>query len=248
MTADDDPLRLRVVVAAPVDAVWSWLTDPELVPRWFGWEHDSLDDEIAMIFVDGVARSREKLRFETNGGGLFLLQETPAGTVVELRRPAEDSHADGAGRDEKADAGFDGIDEGWTTFVQQLRLGVERHPDEERRALELGGKLPTADAPQAWEALGLADAAVLEVGARYAATTPFGEELAGEVWFRSRHQLGLTVDGWGHGLLVSVQRPADDARPHGGVQLVLTSYGLEPEAFAGWFERWTRWTRATLFS
>lgn len=239
MTADADPLRLRVVVAAPVDDVWAWLTDPALIGRWFGWEHDALEDEIAMIFVDGVARSRSKLRFETNGGGLFLLQDSPAGTVVELRRPLEDADPG---------AGYDDIDEGWTTFVQQLRLGVERHRDEERRALQLAGKLPSAGAPRTWESLGLSDAALLEVGARYTATTPFGEELAGEVWFRSRHQLGLTVDAWGDGLLVAVQRPADDERPHGGVRLVLTSYGLDPIAFAGWFERWNRWTRTTLFS
>lgn len=237
MTADDDPLRLRVVVAAPVQRVWSWLTEPELIDRWFGWEHDSLDDEIEMIFVDGVSRSPSRRRFETNGGGLFLLRETTAGTVIELRRPAAD--ADPA-------APFDAVDEGWTTFVQQLRLGVERHPDQPRRALELGGKLPSAEAPRTWEALGLGGAAGLEVGAAYVARTPFGEELTGEVWFRSAHQLGLTVDAWGDGLLVAVQRPADEARPHGGVQLVLSSYGLDELAFADWFERWTRWTRATL--
>jgi len=237
VTHDDDPLRLRVVVAAPAALVWEWLTEPAKIARWFGWEHDSLDGEIDMIFVDGVARSPSKLRFETNGGGLFLLEETPAGTVIELRRPAAD-----------ADVAFDGIDEGWTTFVQQLRLGVERHPGEERRAIELGGKLPSDVAPRTWEALGLADAGGLEVGARYHASTPFGEELTGEVWFRSAHQLGLTVDAWGDGLLVAVQRPADDARPHGGVQLVLTSYGLDELAFADWFQRWTRWARATLLS
>jgi hypothetical protein len=237
MTADDDPLRVRVVVAAPAERVFAWLTEPPLIARWFGWEHDSLDGEIEMIFVDGASRSPSKLRLETNGGGLFLLRETAAGTVVELRRPAEDA---------PADAPWDAIDEGWTTFVQQLRLGLERHPDEERRALELGGKLLDADAPGTWAALGLADVAGLEVGARYAATTPFGEELAGEVWFRSPHQLGLTVDAWGDGLLVAAQRPADDERPFGGVQLVLTSYGLDDQAFAGWFERWTHWTRTTL--
>ena len=237
MTADTDPVRVRVVVAAPLDAVWSFLTDPALIDRWFGWEHDSLDDEIAMIFVDGASVSREKLRFETNGGGLFLLSESPAGTVVELRRPVED--ADPA-------AGFDGIDEGWTTFVQQLRLGVERHRDDPRRAIELAGKHLTPDAPRTWAALGLTPAAELEVGARYAATTPFGEELTGELWFRSPHQLGLTVDGWGDGLLVAVQRPADDERPFGSGQLVLTSYGLDDAAFAAWFERWTRWATENL--
>lgn len=233
MTADTDPVRVRVVIAAPIDVVWDRLTAPEAIGRWFGWEHDALDEEIAMIFVDGASVSREKRRFETNGGGLFLLSESPAGTVVEVRRPAEDADPEAA---------FDGIDEGWTTFVQQLRLCAERHPDDERRAVELAGKHLRADAPGTWAGLGLADVAELEVGARYAARTPFGEELAGEVWFRSPHQLGLTVESWGDGLLVAVQRPADDERPFGAGQLVLTSYGLGDEAFAEWFQRWTRWT------
>jgi hypothetical protein len=210
------------------------MTEPALVARWFGWEHDSLDDEIAMIFVDAMSRSRERLRLETNGGGLFTLHEDRAGTVLELRRPAPD---DGVA--------FDAIDEGWTTFVQQLRLGLERHPDEERRCLELQGKHGPDGGHDLHALLGLEAAAGLQSGARYAATTPFGEELTGEVWFRSEHQLGLTVDGWGDGLLVAVRRPPDDQRPYGGAQLVLTSYGLDDAAFAGWFERWTRYVTAS---
>jgi hypothetical protein len=237
MTADDDPVRLRVVVAAPADVVFAWLTEPPLIGRWFGWEHDQLEDEITMIFVDGASRSPSKLRFETNGGGLFLLEETPAGTVVEVRRAAVDN--DPA-------LSFDAIDEGWTTFVQQLRLGLERHPDDERRVLELAGKHLRADAPRTWDALGLSEAAGLEVGARYAATTPFGEELRGEVWFRTPHQLGLTVDAWGDGLLVAVQQPEDDARPFGGGQLVLTSYGLDEQAYGAWFGRWQAWVADAL--
>jgi hypothetical protein len=236
VTRDDDPLRLRTVVAAPIDVVWDWLTEPALIGRWFGWEHDSLDHEIDMIFVDGVAKSPSLRRFETNGGGLFRLTDSPAGTVVELRRAAADADPE---------APFDAVDEGWTTFVQQLRLGVERHPEQERRAIELQGRLPHEDAPGIWDALGLGPAVGLEVGAPYAATTPFGEALAGEVWFRSPHQLGLTVEGWGDGLLVAVQRPADDERPHGAGQLVLTTYGLDDVAFAEHFQRWTRWARET---
>jgi hypothetical protein len=237
MTPDDAPLRLRVVVAAPAERVFAWLTEPPLIARWFGWEHDQLEDEITMIFVDGASRSPSKLRFETNGGGLFLLEETPAGTVVEVRRAAEDIDPD---------LSFDAIDEGWTTFVQQLRLGLERHPDDERRVLELAGKHLRADAPRTWDALGLSEAAGLEVGARYAATTPFGEELRGEVWFRTPHQLGLTVDAWGDGLLVAVQQPEDDARPFGGGQLVLTSYGLDEQAYGAWFGRWQAWVADAL--
>ncbi len=237
MTADDAPLRLRVVVAAPAERVFAWLTEPPLIARWFGWEHDQLEDEIAMIFVDGASRSPSKLRFETNGGGLFLLEETPAGTVVEVRRAMED--IDPA-------LSFDAIDEGWTTFVQQLRLGLERHPDDERRVLQLAGKHLRVDAPRTWDALGLTDAAGLEVGARYAATTPFGEELRGEVWFRTPHQLGLTVDAWGDGLLVAIQQPEDDERPFGGGQLVLTSYGLDEQAYGAWFGRWQAWAAEAL--
>ncbi|MEV4421881.1 hypothetical protein AB0L40_18135 [Patulibacter sp. NPDC049589] len=236
MTSDDDPLRVRAVLAAPVDRVWAFLTEPDLIGRWFGWEHDSLDHEIDMIFGDGTSKSPSLRRFETHGGGLFRLHESPAGTVVELRRPAADGDPDAA---------FDDIDEGWTTFVQQLRLGVERHPDQERRAIELQGRLPSAGAPPTWDALGLTDAAGLEVGAPYAARTPFGEELTGEVWFRTAHQLGLTVDGWGDGLLVAVQRPADDVRPFGAGQVILTSYGLDDGDFGEWFQRWTRWARET---
>jgi hypothetical protein len=236
VTHDDDPLRLRTVIAAPVDRVWDWLTEPALIGRWFGWEHDSLDHEIEMIFVDGVAKSPSLRRFETNGGGLFTLRESPAGTVLELRR--RDADLD-------QDAPFDAVDEGWTTFVQALRLGVERHPDEERRAIELQGRFPHEDAPGTWAALGLDQAAGLEVGAPYEARTPFGEALSGEVWFHAPHQLGLTVDAWGGGLLVAVERPPDDERPHGAGQLVLTSYGLDEVAFAEHFQRWTRWARET---
>jgi hypothetical protein len=235
VAAAEGPVRVALEIAAPAEHVWAWLTEPALIPRWFGWEHDGLEQEIDLIFLDGVARSRQLLRFETNGAGLLRLEDLGERTWLTLSRRPEER--------EDPDAPFDGVDEGWTTFLQTLRLGVERHRDEERRVLQFQGPHRDADAPSTAEALGLAAATTLPVGARYAATTPSGEELAGEVWFRSAHQLGLTVEGWGDGLLVVVERPPDDARPHGGGQLFLSSYGQDPAAYAAHFERWTAWTR-----
>lgn len=63
----------------------------------------------------------------------------------------------------------------------------------------------------------------LVAGERYAAGLVTGDELAGEVWFRAEHQLGLTVDGWGDGLLVVAEAPA-------GTSAVLTTYGLDAAA------------------
>jgi hypothetical protein len=232
----EGPVRVALEIAAPAQDVWAWLTEPALIPRWFGWEHDALEQEIDLIFLDGVAKSRELLRFETNGAGLLRLEDLGERTWLTLSRRPEER--------EDPEAPFDGVDEGWTTFLQTLRLGVERHRDEERRVLQFQGAWRSDDAPSAAEELGLGAVADLAVGAPYAATTPAGEALAGEVWFRSAHQLGLTVAGWNDGLLVVVERPPDDARPHGGGQLLLSSYGQDPAAYAAHFERWTAWSRA----
>jgi hypothetical protein len=243
VTAGDGVVRVGVEIAAPVDLVWAWLTEPERIPRWFGWEHDALEGEIDALLVDGVAKSRSLLRFGTNGAGVFRLEELGDVTRVTLARRADELDPD---------APFDGLDEGWTTFLQTLRLALERHPDEPRRILQFQGPLrapgSSGEAPgdgSVAEALGLGGLTGLAPGDRYAAETTAGERLEGELWFRSPHQLGLTVDAWGDGLLVVVEQPADDARPYGGGQLFLSSYGLDPAAFAGLFERWTAWSRAT---
>lgn len=235
MTAGDGVVRVGVEIAAPADRVWEWLTEPALIPRWFGWEHDALEGEIDALFVDGVAKSRSLGRFGTNGAGVFRVEELGEITRLTLARRADELDPD---------APFDGLDEGWTTFVQTLRLALERHPDDARRVLQFQGPLPGPDAPPVLEALGLAAVADLAPGTRYAADTAAGERLTGELWFRSPHQLGLTVDAWGDGLLVVVDQPADDHRPFGGGQLFLSSYGLDGAAFAGLFERWTRWSSA----
>jgi hypothetical protein len=52
------------------------------------------------------------------------------------------------------------------------------------------------------------------------------------MWFRSEHQLGLTVDAWGDGLLVV------SAAPSGG-SAVLMTYDLDARELEALRERWT---------
>ena len=56
------------------------------------------------------------------------------------------------------------------------------------------------------------------------------------MWFRSAHQLGLTVDGWGPGLLVMA-----DAPNGGGLaaSATLTTYGpIDGDREARWTGVW----------
>ena len=81
--------------------------------------------------------------------------------------------------------------EGWITFMQQLRFALERHPGEERRTIHRSGSPGHA------------------------------ADLAGDVWFRSDSQLGVTVRDWNDGLLVVTDRT-----------WTASAYGLDERAFA----------------
>jgi hypothetical protein len=230
-----DVPHIEVTIAAPADEVWRALRDPELIRRWHGWHFDGLDEEIRLIYVDHVAE-------EDPGNHVLVLQDSdrftlhPApggGTVVRVTRAPRGSNPEW-------DAYYDDITEGWITFLEQLRFGLERHGLAERRTLFLAGQLRDAGQPMA-AALGLAEAAELPVGAAYRATAPTGDELAGEVFARSAHQLAVTVAGLGDGLIVVGQQVPGPSRPTGGVMLVLTAYGTTEADFAALERRWTGW-------
>ena len=78
-------------------------------------------------------------------------------------------------------------------------------------------------------------------GQRYGTKTTFGEAIEGEIWFRSPYQLGLTVDGYGDGLIIIGTRPTTGKSPHGGGNVVITTYGLDDASFSGLRERWIAW-------
>lgn len=228
----EDHVLVEVTVPAPADAVWAALRDPAQIKNWFGWDTDALKDEIDFIFVTHAEADEERRtvtfvgvndRYEVEARGetsvVRVVRSAPAGEWTDV---------------------FDGMIEGWISFTQQLAFAFARHPGQTRRTLFFSGP-PHAD--QLGRSLLGLDAAPAP-GEPY--TMPLGpDDASGQVWFVSRHQIGVTVDAWGDGLLVVAESPPKaDKRPRGATMLTLTTYGLSDAAFADLEGRWKIWWEA----
>lgn len=229
--ADDERFRIEVTVAAPVETVWRELREPARVRHWHGWDAEGNDPEIDLIYFTEVTESPAEHRLEVNGGDTFTLHEQGDRTLVRVTRAPK-------GVNPEWDAYYEDINEGWLTFLQQLRFALEHHADAERRTLFLSGASKGAGDPR--EELGLRDVAEGPEGGRYDDTV-VDERICGQLWFRSANQLGVTVDEWGDGLLVLGATPESPSQPHGGAMAVLTTYGLDDAAFADLAARWDAW-------
>ena len=237
-----------VTIAAPIERVWQALRDPALIAQWFGWDYATLAAEIDGYFVGGAAEVEPGRRLDL-GGDVFELEVAGSGTRVRLVRaepPASDTW----------DGVYDDVDEGWITFLAQLAFWLEAQHGADRtasprRTVYLAGHREQADGPTLAAAAGLSAVAGLAVGERYATTAVTGEALAGVVRFRTDHQLGLSVDAWGPGMLVLAGRPGSPKSPHGGGFALLTTFGLGAERLerltAAWADAWrTAFVRVTL--
>lgn len=225
MSEPESRVLVEVTIAAPLDTVWAAVRDPAQISNWFGWDADTLDDEIAMIFgsPDVVDEREHRLKFgEWEGiADGFELSEQGGKTLLRVVRF-------GAAPTDW-DEVYSDVREGWVTFVHQLRLWIEQHHGERRRTVYLSG--PTPEGKRLSALLGLAD---FEGSS---ASLPTGTVDAG-VWHRSGFQLGLRVPDWGNGMLVVMDMPADDRRPARG-SLVLTTFGLDDaDAFEAQWNAW----------
>ena len=233
---ENQTVLVELLIAAPVDDVWRALRDPEQIARWFGWKYPTLKEEIDYIFFHDTGtvadESTHTIRFSETGD-VFSLEPMGDRTIIRLTRAAR---ADGSWDDI-----YDDIIEGWTTFLQQLRFTLERHAADERRTLYVSGRARAAGDPNQVEALGFGSMTTARVGEAYALTAPTGDRLKGTVWFRSKHQVGVTVDALGDGLLVVARRPPTEKSPHGGGMIVLSAYQLTETEFEAWVARWHLW-------
>lgn len=140
-------------------------------------------------------------------GSRFELERAGDGTVVRLVMAA---------RDVDWEREYDEMREGWTSFVMQLRFALERHPGQDRRTLQLtSAGEPPLQPPS-------------EPGERYEGETRWGERWSGELHHLTAHQAGLTVDGYGPGLVIV----------HFGRMAIVTTYGHDDDAFAALESRW----------
>lgn len=214
-TNEGKPYRVEVTVRAPYDAVWQALTEPAAIRQWFGWDYDGLDAEIEEIFVDG-AEPRQPDRIEFVSGDTIELESGSDGAgsyvVVRVVKPGPLDAA------EWSDI-YDGMEEGWRTFFEQLRFRLERHSTGQRRTVFLTGNARTPDVLTALR------------------------PLAKESWHESGYQRML-VDRAGRLVGFAAQRPLAAGAEPGPVSLVVTTYGLGEPAFAEARDEWTAWWRS----
>ncbi|MDQ1663434.1 MAG: hypothetical protein QOJ68_3414 [Blastococcus sp.] len=226
--SDDARQQIEVTIAAPVDVVWEAVRSKDTIRQWMGWDYDGLDGEIDLIFFTGTVEDASTRTLTLHGGDEFRLERRDEGTAVTLIRAPRGLNPD-------LDAYYDDITEGWITFVHQLKFAVERHARAVRRTVAFVGG--NENAVQLIDALDLGDVA---------AGTPFrmrllGEDVAGDLWFRSDHQLGITVDAWGDGLLIVSSADPTLGKAQGSAMAILSTYGLDDAHLADLESRWRRW-------
>lgn len=226
-----------LTINAPIDMVWIALRDPAQIATWFGWDAPTLAEEIGFIFIDSATADGERHHIQfgewEGASDAIALTEEGERTRLVVERVGG-APLDWAGR-------YDDMAEGWVTFFQQLRLALEHHAGQVRRTIYLSGASRSGvGAPSA--ELGLGDGAVRGTpGEAYAATLSTGDTVSGLVWYETHFQRGLTVEQWGHGLLVVTDMGVSPKRPHGGGSVLLTTYGMDDADFAALEARWTQW-------
>jgi hypothetical protein len=227
-----DRILVEMTIAAPAEAVWDALKDPVKIYNWHGWDDPSLKEEIDYIYVDAIRDEAAMImRFE-GLGDRFEVEARGAESVLRVVRamPANAEWEDV----------YEDMTEGWISFVQQLRFGMERHDLGPRRTLYLAGSAKPGGKPPI-AALGLADLRDHADGESVSMDLATGERIEGRVWHRTSWQVGLTVPQWGDGLLIVTDKSVTDKSPDGRGMVVLTTYGFSDADFAALEARWRTW-------
>lgn len=236
-------LLVEAAVDAPTDTVWAALRDPDQLRRWFGWDEAGLQAEIGQIFHDAVTADDDARTLTwADGDRIEVHPDDQQGehdggrTRVRLvRRGHPEAAWDGV---------HDPVDEGWITFVQQLRFLLERHRGADRRTVRAADLDLGPDDDALLDRLGLRSLGDEPVGSRYTVTRPDGSTFGGEVVFQTDLQIGLSVDEDDDALLVVARTPPASAPPHGTVTFLLSLYGdlaADEQRRADAEQRWRSW-------
>jgi uncharacterized protein YndB with AHSA1/START domain len=197
------PYNVEVSLPAGRDEAWDALTQPPVLHQWFGWDYGGLDAEIQQIFVtEATLMAPEQMGW---ADGSFL--EVVGGDDRSLVRAVREGPAPG-----DPDR-YDAIEEGWRTFLAQLRFYFQRRPAGARRTVYLTGETTPR------QAMSLVDGEWTEVG----------------------HRIAWTVDPDGHLVVVGSHVPLTE-KVAARTEITVSTYGLADAAFTtcrdGWAKRW----------
>ena len=171
MTARETLFSATFLMSASPAEVWRHLREPELLHRWFGWHGPEFDSEIA-----GLSGEFSEVRRDGHdlviGDHRMALRAAGADTELRLDRTGR------SGADDTE------IDEGWVTFLEQLRYVIAVRPEGARHTFIV------ADAPATQIPWKCAE------------------------WARSAHQRTVVVPSWGQVQLTVLRPAPDgpDAR------------------------------------
>ena len=215
---NEEPAVIEVTVAAPVETVWESLRDHDLIKLWMGWHYDQLDAEIDVIFYKDTKVDPDGHVLELGDGDRFEILEGERGTVVRITRAPFVP-------DTEWSAYYHEITEGWMSFLQQLKFMHEEHPGERAPDhLPLRYRHPSVGCTRGIDPSRIRRVVVL-----------------GEL------QHGTVLPELGPGLLITATKPpaTDD---HGNVTIdamaIVTTYGLDDDAFDAERSRWETWWRS----
>ncbi|MFI5936759.1 SRPBCC domain-containing protein [Actinoplanes sp. NPDC051494] len=204
MTDRETPKSYHVEMSLPVgrDEVWDAVTQPAVLRQWFGWDYDGLDAEIQHIFVSEATFLAPERMGWADGSYLEVTGDDSSTRVRAVR--------DGSDADPER---YDAVEEGWRTFLRQLRFLLVERPRGARRTIYLTG---AGTWPQVLNAM------------------------CGDIT-RDGDRTVWLVDDDGH-LIVAGGRETLDSRGAGRLEVTISTYGLDDTAFEvvrkRWAERW----------
>ncbi|MGN8244118.1 hypothetical protein ACTHAM_001017 [Cellulomonas soli] len=240
-------LERRVVVSidipAPLATVWEHLRDPHLIRRWYAWDWPGLDEEIRHVFgeqaVEHVRVDDGTTTHTLTWPHLDVLTVTgsvdrPDRTRLQFTRRSHEglTSFDGV-RDE--------IDERWIAWTQQLRFALTVHPGEDRRTLAVFGLDAGSRQDPLLDRAGLHGARGVPVGGHVHARRPDGTQLGGTLLHKGELQFGVHLHGFAESFLVVMITPAAHHPPHGHIDAILSTYGMDDALFAEVERRWGGW-------
>ncbi len=131
----DNLYEVEVFIDVEPSRIWTALTEPAEINRWFGWDAETLEEEIRMIFVDSatIDPGAMRLTFEGLGGQYIEVEASLGSSVIRVVQPGEGDEDSAA------------MKEGWIAFFHQLKRYIEDHPGVDRRTVYLAGSGDSAE-------------------------------------------------------------------------------------------------------